>query len=589
MTGNPERNYSGGRRGGGFPTKSFLPPTNATRQQHGSAIDRLMMRPGTTGGVGVEDGGGNGSGNSGGGMSSMFKYGQRRRNQGVGRGGSKSSSGGYLTHAGSINGGGRRRASTRQEGIVHGGSKRSSRLLQEKRQKRQQQQEESPYDPRAQHLRSNARARTQSRNRSTTQHGGHQNGRQRGRQHGRQNGRSSSIHEIQPSPITRIGFIEGKETTPPPPPPQLLSPKSNRGLSLSNQAAAAVAAAAESGSSFSSSKLVGGAWKSYFGVFSMGGEKRTQFSAVPQPKENQDSYGLRASLPNTSSSSSSEGLLPTFCFGVFDGHGRCGQHVSKYVAKRVPARALSGCTAEGGGGHAHGTEREVKMSCGEAFGSTQQELRSGVQFDTQNSGSTAVMCVLRGRTLILCNVGDSRCVLGTRSSGGSSSSSSSNTIRPIALTDDHKPTRTDEMKRILECGGAVEPSKYNGQFMGPDRVWMYPQRVGGLAVSRAMGDCAYLAAGVIAKPEMTTRQLVPGQDVYLVLGSDGIYDHMTNDEVMRLVHKCMGSQGKTVDQTAKILVTEARRKWRATGMGYVDDVTAIVVDLKLLDVLMAYT
>ena len=43
---------------------------------------------------------------------------------------------------------------------------------------------------------------------------------------------------------------------------------------------------------------------------------------------------------------------------------------------------------------------------------------------------------------------------------------------------------------------------------------------------------------------------------------------------------------KTVEQAAKVLVTEARRRWRATGMGYVDDVTAVVVDLELLSALL---
>ena len=115
---------------------------------------------------------------------------------------------------------------------------------------------------------------------------------------------------------------------------------------------------------------------------------------------------------------------------------------------------------------------------------------------------------------------------------------------------------------------------------------MVAQRVGGLAVSRAMGDCAYLTAGVIAKPEITVRHLVPEEDLFLVLGSDGIYDHMTNEEVIQLVYKCMFVQRKNPEQTAKVLVTEARRKWRATGMGYVDDVTAIVVDLTILNVIM---
>jgi serine/threonine protein phosphatase PrpC len=251
-----------------------------------------------------------------------------------------------------------------------------------------------------------------------------------------------------------------------------------------------------------------------------------------------------------------------------------------------------------------------------AFRTTQNELRSGVNFDTQNSGCTGCVCVLRGQTLVMANVGDSRCVLVshdqsnghqslansrrrhvsrfgttmtscTKNSGtGGTGGTGGTTLCVTPMSDDHKPTRPDEMKRVLECGGAVEPTKYNGQFLGPPRVWMHAQRVGGLAVSRAMGDCAYLAAGVIAVPEFSVHSLLASTDVFLVVGSDGIWDHMSNEEVMRLVYCQVRMKKKTVEQAAKVLVTEARRRWRATGMGYVDDVTAVVVDLELLSALL---
>lgn len=48
-------------------------------------------------------------------------------------------------------------------------------------------------------------------------------------------------------------------------------------------------------------------------------------------------------------------------------------------------------------------------------------------------------------------------------------------FKPISMTEDHKPSREDEAKRIREAGGFV----INNRVMGE------------LAVSRAFGDCDF--------------------------------------------------------------------------------------------------
>ena len=110
---------------------------------------------------------------------------------------------------------------------------------------------------------------------------------------------------------------------------------------------------------------------------------------------------------------------------------------------------------------------------------------------------------------------------------------------------------------------------------------MHPQRVGGLAVSRAMGDTAYAACGVSARPEISTHTVDPATDTFLVLGSDGIFDHMSNEDVVGFVHREL-EKGRTPEAAAKSLVLVARGKWREQGHGYVDDVTALVVNLDVV-------
>jgi serine/threonine protein phosphatase PrpC len=74
-------------------------------------------------------------------------------------------------------------------------------------------------------------------------------------------------------------------------------------------------------------------------------------------------------------------------------------------------------------------------------------------------GSTATTALLLGKRLYCANVGDSRTML-------------CRNFQPILLSEDHKPTREDESKRIREAGGFV----INNRVMGE------------LAVSRAFGD-----------------------------------------------------------------------------------------------------
>jgi len=61
---------------------------------------------------------------------------------------------------------------------------------------------------------------------------------------------------------------------------------------------------------------------------------------------------------------------------------------------------------------------------------------------------------------------------------------------------DHKPELPEEKKRIIESGGRVDTYyDYNGQPMGPYRVWMKEQNIPGLAMSRSLGDLVAASVG----------------------------------------------------------------------------------------------
>ena len=59
-----------------------------------------------------------------------------------------------------------------------------------------------------------------------------------------------------------------------------------------------------------------------------------------------------------------------------------------------------------------------------------------------NSGCTAVICVITPNHFVCANAGDSRCVLGSRH-------------ETIPLSMDHKPADVEETRRIVAAGGVV--------------------------------------------------------------------------------------------------------------------------------------
>ncbi|KAH3762844.1 protein serine/threonine phosphatase 2C family protein [Pelomyxa schiedti] len=137
------------------------------------------------------------------------------------------------------------------------------------------------------------------------------------------------------------------------------------------------------------------------------------------------------------------------------------------------------------------------------------------------SGSTALLVLTQmhmGRmTLYIANLGDCRAVL-CRGEVAEQ------------LTEDHKPQRQDEAKRIKEAGGSLYR---DGQ--GTLRV----QRGGicrsFLAVTRAIGDYEFKVPKQVISPipDVSCVHLQP-DDSFVVIASDGIWDILTNQEAINV-------------------------------------------------------
>lgn len=93
-------------------------------------------------------------------------------------------------------------------------------------------------------------------------------------------------------------------------------------------------------------------------------------------------------------------------------------------------------------------------------------------------------------------------------------------------TVDHKPDMKKEKERIEKAGSFVTT------IAGVARV------AGQLAVSRAIGDYDYKQYGVTAEPETYAYKDLDDLK-FIVLGCDGLYDILTNDEIDYIVSKAL--------------------------------------------------
>lgn len=279
-----------------------------------------------------------------------------------------------------------------------------------------------------------------------------------------------------------------------------------------------------------------------FGAKSMAGAYPAGMGRV-QSKENQDNFFTHDIGGGD------------FYVGVVDGHGLAGKQVSGYVGEHLGKKVATGSNST--------DSSAVEQHFRKAFQSTAEELkRSGIE--ASESGTTAVTALRKGNDLFVANVGDSRCVLAREGAGGK--------LDAVAMSEDHKPDRQDERHRIVRNHGCVEPLRgCNGRFVGPSRVWTQKQVAGGLAVSRAFGDFSMEKAGVVADPEIKKERL-SSKDKFLVLASDGVWEHLNNQQVVDIAKK-----HKDPKQASDAIVSEARKQWQTKGCGYIDDITAVVM------------
>ncbi|KAK8448595.1 hypothetical protein SEVIR_7G057100v4 [Setaria viridis] len=254
-----------------------------------------------------------------------------------------------------------------------------------------------------------------------------------------------------------------------------------------------------------------------------------------------------------------------FC-GVFDGHGPNGHLVAKRVRDLLPVKLSANLGRNGtttGGTTPHRVEDTdasleneengehpeffpaLRASFLRAFYVMDRDLKLHRNIDCAFSGTTAVTVFKQGQNLIICNLGDSRAVLGTRDED--------NQLVAVQLTVDLKPSIPSEAERIKQRRGRV--------FSLPDepnvaRVWLPTFNSPGLAMARSFGDFCLKNYGIISMPDVSYH-CITEKDEFVVLATDGVWDVLSNDEVVSII-----SNAPSRVSAARFLVESAQRAWR---------------------------
>ncbi|XP_038718734.1 protein kinase and PP2C-like domain-containing protein isoform X2 [Tripterygium wilfordii] len=227
-------------------------------------------------------------------------------------------------------------------------------------------------------------------------------------------------------------------------------------------------------------------------------------------------------------------------FGVFDGH-------RGVAAAEFSARALPGFL------HNLGSINSPADALVEAFVRTDAAFRNELESHCKSKrlkqkdwhpGCTAIAALIVRNKLLVANAGDCRTILCRAG-------------QPFALSRDHVASCLEERDRVVSMGGEVK--------------WQLDTwRVGlaALQVTRSIGDDD-LKPAVTAEPEIT-ETLLSAEDEFLVMASDGLWDVVSNAEVVSIIKDTVKEPG----MCSKRLATEAAAR------GSKDNITVIVVFLR---------
>ncbi|KAL3905300.1 MAG: hypothetical protein SGPRY_010961, partial [Prymnesium sp.] len=183
-------------------------------------------------------------------------------------------------------------------------------------------------------------------------------------------------------------------------------------------------------------------------------------------------------------------------------------------------------------------ESEPKEALMEAFRVTNTTF---CRDHDDESGTTAVVAMLRSDQLFCANAGDSRATICRGGQGK-------------AVTRDHKPDDPEEEARVVRAGGQCTW----GRVVATDGKNM-------LACARSIGDSKYKVGpphgdwseGPICVTPEVFQLTITSEDRFLIMASDGVWDVLSDQKVCDIVNKSLADDADAPQLAAKAVCLAA--------------------------------
>ena len=200
-----------------------------------------------------------------------------------------------------------------------------------------------------------------------------------------------------------------------------------------------------------------------------------------------------------------------FLIGICNGHGKNGKIISKYIIDILPTLIMD--TSDNSIIHSY-------LQMNKKIINENNKL-----FDCSLSGASCISLIISLGKLISTNLGDNKAILARYENG---------LYNFINLNRQHKPTLSDEKKRILENNGKI--GHLYEQSNSPKKIWLKNSDIPGLSMSRSFGDVIAHNVGVISVPEVKTFYY-NGNETFIILASNGFWDLIDSEKSVEIVRE----------------------------------------------------
>lgn len=238
-------------------------------------------------------------------------------------------------------------------------------------------------------------------------------------------------------------------------------------------------------------------------------------------------------------------------YTIYDGHGgyKTSQRATTELSDIIYDNLINVLPTD--------DEEEIEIQIKKSFYDFDQSLLENMD-DHYEDGTTVTMVIYikdaKSPRIYFVNLGDSRTMM----------IQITDMVEMIFSTFDHKPVYPSEINRIIESGGTVAYGRVNGN----------------IGVSRSLGDLTYkikddvyepVYSPVSSEPDVFSIEATPG---ILILATDGLWDVITNGEVVTIVDNYTKGKNTNITKACKDLIKLALQ--RESG----DNITVMAIVIK---------